>query len=45
MWLRLKIIPDRLVRKKINLPFSSLSEIKNNTVVARNVGSMSYQGP
>jgi transcriptional regulator GlxA family with amidase domain len=45
MWLRSKTIPDRLLRKKINrlLP-SSLSEIKNKTVVAGNVGSMSYLG-
>jgi transcriptional regulator GlxA family with amidase domain len=44
VWLYLKIIPDRRLRKKLSrrLP-SSLSETKNNTVVARNVGSMSYQ--
>jgi len=44
VWLRVKIIPDRRLRKKINLLSSSVSKIKNNPVVARNVGSMSYQG-
>jgi hypothetical protein len=40
--LRLKAIPDRPPRKRINrsLP-RGVPEIKNNTAVARNVGSMS----